>query len=52
MYDVIIVGAGGLGREVCEMAEDLYADSSEYRLKGFLSDVLDVLDGYETSVPL
>ena len=37
MYDIVIVGAGGCGREVYEMAEDTFSPD-EYRIKGFLSD--------------
>lgn len=51
MYDVIILGAGGTGREIAEMFEEVF-DVENYRLKGFLSDVLDVLDNYEVDYPL
>lgn len=52
MYDVIILGAGGMGRETFEVFEDAYKDNPNYRVKGFLSDVLDILDGFESYPPL
>lgn len=52
MYDIIILGAGGMGRETCEVAEDAFANNPDYQIKGFLSDVLDVLDGFEDYPPL
>ena len=51
MYDVIILGAGGTGREICEMFDEVF-DKKNFRLKGFLSDVLDILDGFEIETPL
>lgn len=52
MLDVIIVGAGALGREVMEIAEAAYAGSAEYRLKGFLSDQPDDLEGFDIEYPI
>ena len=37
MFDVIILGAGGTGREVAEMFNEVF-DTENFRLKGFLSD--------------
>ena len=37
MIDVIILGAGGMGREVADLFEDVF-DTENFRLKGFLSD--------------
>lgn len=51
MYDVIILGAGGTGREIYEMFDEVF-DKEEFRLKGFLSDVLDILDNFEIDTPL
>ena len=45
MLDIVIVGAGGCGREVYEMAFETYS-SEEYRIKGFLSDIPTDLDAY------
>ncbi len=47
MYDIVIVGAGGMGRECCEVAQDIYGGSADYRVRGFLSDVPGVLDGFD-----
>lgn len=35
MLDVVIVGAGGFGREICDLLPDCL-DQDEYRFKGFL----------------
>ena len=52
MYDIIILGAGGMGRETFEVVEDTFGKDSNYRVKGFLSDVLNVLDGFTGYPPL
>lgn len=52
MFDIIIIGAGGMGREAVEVAEDAFGGNPAYRIKGFLSDVLDVLDGFSPGYPL
>jgi sugar O-acyltransferase (sialic acid O-acetyltransferase NeuD family) len=38
MNDVVIVGAGGLGREVSEWIEDINEVAPRYRLVGFVDD--------------
>lgn len=45
MLDIVIVGAGGCGREVYEMALETFSPE-DYRIKGFLSDVPTDLDGF------
>lgn len=45
MYDIVIAGAGGCGREVFEMAQEVFP-ADQYRIKGFLSDVGDELDDF------
>ena len=45
MYDIVIVGAGGCGRELYEMVPETYAPE-EYRVKGFLSDYPKDLDAF------
>lgn len=45
MYELVIVGAGGCGREVYEMAQESFSPE-EYHIKGFLSDITTVLDDY------
>lgn len=52
MYDIIIAGAGGCGREVAELAQSAFS-SEKYRIKGFLSDDLTVLDDFsDVRLPL
>ncbi|MBB6454546.1 sugar O-acyltransferase (sialic acid O-acetyltransferase NeuD family) [Salirhabdus euzebyi] len=46
MYDIVIVGAGGFGREVYQYAKSIYP-SVEYRIKGFLSNNPGDLDGFD-----
>src|SRR5689334_6120421 len=46
MLDLVIVGAGGFGREVYQWAKDSLP-ANQYRLKGFLSSRPDDLDGFE-----
>lgn len=49
MYEIIILGAGGTGREICEMCEEVF-DKKNFRVKGFLSDVAGMLDNYNLDV--
>lgn len=51
MLDIIIVGAGGFGREVYEMAKEIFVEP-EYKIRGFLSDDLEVLDGFNLDIPI
>lgn len=52
MKDLYIVGAGGFGREVYAWLLDLPECNSAWRVRGFLDDNLQALDGfdYEPSV--
>lgn len=36
--DIVIVGAGGFGREVLQYVRDTFTDPAEFRVKGFLDD--------------
>jgi sugar O-acyltransferase (sialic acid O-acetyltransferase NeuD family) len=38
MHDLVIVGAGGFGREVLAWAKDTVAAGAKWKLKGFLDD--------------
>ena len=51
MQDIIIVGAGGFGREVCGWLWDCFS-RKESRLKGFLSRDKNALDGFQSDVPV
>lgn len=52
MQEIIILGAGGTGREVMEICEDIFGENPNYRIKGFLSDVLDVLENFDVPYPM
>lgn len=52
MYDIVILGAGGMGRETFEVVEDTFGNDSNYRVKGFLSDVPNMLDDFTGYPPL
>ena len=45
MKNLILVGAGGCGREVLQWAKDVNRVSPRWKIKGFLDDSLDALDG-------
>lgn len=51
MQDIVIVGAGGFGRELAGWLEVCFAPQ-EYRLKGFLGTDPSQLDGYEVDAPV
>jgi len=49
MYNIVIVGAGGFGREVYLWAKDSFS-KDQYRIKGFLDDNVKTLDGYNVEI--
>jgi len=49
MYDIVIVGAGGFGREVYLWAKDSFSEE-QYKIKGFLDDNSKALDGYNVEI--
>jgi len=49
MYNIVIVGAGGFGREVYILAKDTFPNV-KYKIKGFLDDNLRVLDDYSMDI--
>ena len=49
MYNIIIVGAGGFGREVYLWAKDSFSQD-QYKIKGFLEDNPKILDNYDMDV--
>jgi len=49
MYNIVIVGAGGFGREVYILAKDTFPNI-KYKIKGFLDDNLRVLDDYSMDI--
>lgn len=51
MLDLVIVGAGGFGREMFHWSRDTFS-RDEYRIKGFLSAKPNDLDGFEVQAPI
>ena len=49
MYDILIVGAGGFGREVYLWAKESFPDN-QYKIKGFLDDDPKVLNNYNVEI--
>ncbi len=47
MKDLIIVGAGGFGRELLQWCKDINKQQPTWKLKGFIDDNSKALDGYE-----
>lgn len=50
--DVVIVGAGGFGREVLQYVRDAFAGDASVRVKGFLDDRPPDLSGFGLDVPV
>ena len=50
MRDLIVVGAGGFGREVLQYARDAAAAGAALRVRGFLDDRPGALDGFGLDV--
>lgn len=51
MYDLVIIGAGGFGRELLPWIGDCF-DPAEYRLRGFLDANPQALAGYGIELPV
>ncbi len=51
-YSVLIVGAGGWGREVLEQMQGDIAHGKEWEVTGFLDSREHILDGFDTGVPI
>lgn len=47
MKDLIIVGSGGLGRELLQWIKDINSMNPQWCIKGFINDIPDTLDQYE-----
>lgn len=46
MRDIIIVGAGGCGREVANWIEDINKEKETWNIAGFIDDNVEVLEGF------
>ncbi len=47
--NLIIIGSGGLGRELLQWVKDINRAENKWNIKGFLNDDLTGLNGYESS---
>ena len=47
MKEIIIVGAGGFGRELLQWIKDINKVESRWKIKGFIDDNLEALKNYE-----
>lgn len=52
MKRLIIIGAGGMGRQVCLFAQSCKGYGIEYIIKGFLDDNPHAMDGYDGFPPV
>lgn len=52
MKNLIIVGAGGMGRTIFDIARESRGYGVEFRIKGFIDDDLSALEGFEEYPPL
>lgn len=49
MKNLVIVGAGGCGREVLQWAKDINEVENKWNIKGFIDDDLDALNGKKST---
>lgn len=52
MKDLIIVGAGGFGREALYVANDINKFNPQWNIKGFIDDNLSALDNVKCNYPI
>lgn len=52
MKNLVIIAAGGCGREVLQWAKDIHEKSPCWHIKGFLDDNPDALQGLKCDVPI
>lgn len=52
MKDIIIVGAGGFGREAMSLIKEINKEQYQYTIKGFIDDNLNALDGIQCDIPI
>lgn len=52
MKNLIIIGAGGMGRTIYDMARENAAYEKEFVIKGFIDDNLNSLDSFENYPPI
>jgi len=47
MKNLIIIGAGGMGRSICDRVKDYIGYKTEFEIKGFLDNDIDVLNNFD-----
>lgn len=52
MKQLVIIGAGGMGRTVYDIARECVGYGSEFMIKGFVDDNLLALDGFDNYPPV
>ena len=52
MKNLIIIGAGGMGREIYDLATLCKGYDKEYVIKGFLDNAIDALNGFDGYPPV
>lgn len=52
MKHLLIIGARGFGRAVCDLACEMPEYHKEFDIKGFLDDKVDALEGYDNYPPI
>lgn len=52
MKNLVIIAAGGCGREVLQWAKDINEKENRWNIKGFIDDNLQALDGLKCDVPI
>lgn len=52
MKNLIIIGAGGMGRSIFDLAIESHGYNEDFIIKGFIDDDLNVLNGYKNYPPL
>lgn len=52
MKQLVIIGAGGMGRTVYDIARECVGYGSEFTIKGFVDDNLLALDGFDNYPPV
>lgn len=52
MKQLLIIGARGYGREICDFASECKGYGSEFVVKGYLDDKSDALDNYPGNPPI
>ena len=52
MKNLIIIGAGGMGRTMFDLAKESIGYGSEFQIVGFIDDNLDALSGFENYPPV